>query len=241
MPSLDPIARHFERLCELSEQDQKREIDSLGLAEADRVMLMKLLAADRREGDPIHAVIVDGVAGINAPDSIHFGPWRLVRELGSGGMGTVFLAERSDGHFEQKAAIKLLRGFPTSEGMRRLRQERRILAGLDHPNIARLLDGGESETGQPWLAMEYVDGLPLLEYARRHAPSLRDRLGLLSSMLDAIGHAHSHLIVHRDLKPANVLVTRAGEVKLLDFGIARLLDSADELAASTSTRIYSRD
>jgi tetratricopeptide (TPR) repeat protein/predicted Ser/Thr protein kinase len=240
MPSLDPIARHFERLCELSEQDQKREIDSLGLAEADRVMLMKLLAADRREGDPIHAVIVDGVAGINAPDSIHFGPWRLVRELGSGGMGTVFLAERSDGHFEQKAAIKLLRGFPTSEGMRRLRQERRILAGLDHPNIARLLDGGESETGQPWLAMEYVDGLPLLEYARRHAPSLRDRLGLLSSMLDAIGHAHSHLIVHRDLKPANVLVTRAGEVKLLDFGIARLLDSADELAASTSTRIYSR-
>lgn len=240
MPSLDPIARHFERLCELSEQDQKREIDSLGLAEADRVMLMKLLAADRREGDPIHAVIVDGVAGINAPDSTHFGPWRLVRELGSGGMGTVFLAERSDGHFEQKAAIKLLRGFPTSEGMRRLRQERRILAGLDHPNIARLLDGGESEAGQPWLAMEYVDGLPLLEYARLHAPSLRDRLGLLGSMLDAIGHAHSHLIVHRDLKPANVLVTRAGEVKLLDFGIARLLDSADELAASTSTRIYSR-
>jgi serine/threonine-protein kinase len=135
-------------------------------------------------------------------------------------MGTVFLAERVEGQFEQYVAIKLLRGFPTSESMRRLRQERQILAALDHPNIARLLDGGETDDGQPWLAMEYVAGLPLLEFVRLHAPSMRERLALIDAMLDAIEHAHQHLIIHRDLKPANVLVTDAGTVKLLDFGIA---------------------
>ena len=240
MPRLDHLARHFERLCALGEAEQQTEIEKLDLGESDRAMLASLLAADRRDGDPIQAAISCGAANIHKPDTLLFGPWRLLRELGAGGMGTVFLAERSDGHFAQHVAIKVLRGFPTSASMRRLRQERQILAGLDHPNIARLLDGGETAEGQPWLAMEYVDGLPLLEFASAHAPSLNDRLGLFQAMLDAIEHAHQHLIVHRDLKPANVLVTTHGTVKLLDFGIARLIEAGEETLNSTSTQIYSR-
>ncbi|HEY0179953.1 MAG TPA: serine/threonine-protein kinase, partial [Dokdonella sp.] len=119
------------------------------------------------------------------------------------------------------------------------RQERRILAALDHPHIARLLDGGETADGQPWLALEYVDGLPLLEHAAHAAPKLGQRLALFDAMLDAVAHAHQRLVVHRDLKPANVLVTRAGRVKLLDFGIARLLDVDADAERATSTRVYS--
>lgn len=240
MSRLDRIDAHFDRLCGLEEQAQRLEVDKLNLPDADRILLLELLAADRRDGDPIQSAIRIGAEGVVAPDTARFGPWHLLHELGSGGMGTVFLAERSDGHFEQKVAIKLLRGFPTTENMRRMRQERRILAGLNHPNIARLLDGGETDAGQPWLAIEYVDGLPLLGYVRLHAPALLDRLALFEAMLDAIEHAHQHLIVHRDLKPANVLVTNSGTVKLLDFGIARLIDASDDSSSATSTQIYSR-
>lgn len=240
MPKFDHIDSHFERLCNLDAGAQRIEVEKLNLSAADKNLLLELLAADRRDDDPIQAAIRVGAEDMVGPDTVRFGPWQLLRELGSGGMGTVFLAKRDDGHFEQKVAVKLLRGFPTTENMRRLRQERRILASLDHPNIARLLDGGETEAGQPWLAIEYVDGLPLIAYANAHSPSLAQRLALFEAMLDAIEHAHQHLIVHRDLKPANVLVTNAGVVKLLDFGIARLIDAAEDNSNLTSTQIYSR-
>ena len=152
------------------------------------------------------------------------GPWRVVRELGRGGMGTVFLAERADGAFRMTAAVKVLRrGLDSEPLLARFREERQILASLDHPHIARLLDGGTLPDGRPWLAMEYVEGVTLLEACAtrdRHA-----RLQLFRQLTDAVSWAHRNLVVHRDLKPGNVLVTPAGQLRLLDFGIARVLDA----------------
>jgi eukaryotic-like serine/threonine-protein kinase len=240
MPRIDHLADHFERLCTLAEADQRAEVAKLELEPGDRRQLLDLLDADRRDGDPILRAVSEGATHFHRNNVTRLGAWRLIREIGAGGMGTVFLAERVDGHFDRQVAIKLLRGFPTRDSMRRLRQERQILAGLDHPNIARLLDGGETEDGQPWLAMEYIDGMSLLEYAGRHAPTLGERLRLFDAMLNAIEHAHQHLIIHRDLKPANVLVSSEGIVKLLDFGIARLIDEGGEGLGATSTRVFSR-
>jgi serine/threonine-protein kinase len=159
--------------------------------------------------------------------------YRLLRELGRGGMGTVYLAERDAADFEQRVAVKLLRrGLDTDDVLRRFLSERRILAGLDHPNIARLIDGGSTEDSRPFLAMEYVEGSPITEYCERHALSVRERLRLFLRAADAVHHAHTKLVVHRDLKPSNILVTGEGRVKLLDFGIAKLLvgdDGADGL------------
>ncbi|MEO6687647.1 MAG: serine/threonine-protein kinase, partial [Dokdonella sp.] len=155
---------------------------------------------------------------------VRVGPWQLVRELGHGGMGAVYLGERIDGDFEQRAAIKLVRtGWDAGELQRRFRSERRILASLDHPNIARLIDGGETIDGKPYLAMEFVDGKPLCAYCDAQRLPLTERLRLFVSICAAVAHAHRSLIVHRDLKPSNILVNTDGDVKLLDFGIARLL------------------
>lgn len=156
------------------------------------------------------------------------GPWRLVRHIARGGMGSVYLAERADGRFEQQVAVKVLRrGLDTEDIVARFLAERRILASLDHPNIARLLDGGETPDGRPYLVMEYVDGDPITSYAEARQLGLDARLGLFASVCRAVQHAHRHLVIHRDLKPSNVLVTPAGEVKLLDFGIAKILDPDD--------------
>lgn len=155
------------------------------------------------------------------------GPYRLVRPLGSGGMGTVYLAERDD--VGLRVALKLLReGRGTPSAVRRLLAERRLLARLEHPNVARLLDAGVTDEGVPWFAMEYVDGSPIIAACDAGAMPVRDRIGLFAVVCDAVAYAHAHHIVHRDLKPANVLVRADGAVKLLDFGIAKLLapDSA---------------
>lgn len=146
------------------------------------------------------------------------GPYRLERQLGHGGMGTVFLATRDTEEFEQKVAIKLVRGGEAL--VQRFRKERQILAGLQHPNIARLIDGGTTKDGLPYLVMEYVDGTPIDAYCR--SCSLADKLRLFVELCNAVQYAHQSLIIHRDLKPANVLVTADGTPKLLDFGIARL-------------------
>lgn len=172
----------------------------------------------------------------------HIGPWRLVRLLGRGGMGTVWLAERADGSYEQRAAIKLLHygreiGESASErtsSIRRFEQERQILARMDHPNIARLYDGGLTDDGRPWLAMEFIDGQPVTDWCRQHESSLKQRLHLFEEICEAVRYAHKNLIVHRDLKPENILVTEEGHVKILDFGIAKLLD--EELTASQRLR-----
>jgi serine/threonine protein kinase len=154
------------------------------------------------------------------------GPYKLVRRFAQGGQGAVFEAVRDDPAFHQRVAIKLVKWeSDTAMARDRFRQERQILAGLEHPHIARLLDGGETPDGVPYLVMEFVDGLPLTKAAAGWTQ--RRKLELFLKVADAVTFAHRNLIVHRDLKPANILVTREGTPKLLDFGIAKLLDSND--------------
>lgn len=166
------------------------------------------------------------------------GPWRLLRPLGQGGMGTVYLAERADGAFELTVAVKLLKiGFDSAELISRFEAERHILARLIHPNIARLLDGGTSADGRPYLVMEHVEGEPIDQHCDRRRLSTRARLELFRDVCSAVQLAHQNLVVHRDLKPANILVTAEGTVKLLDFGIAKLLapQPAEAEAATSPT------
>ena len=152
------------------------------------------------------------------------GPYRPVRELGRGGMGVVYLAERADGQFEQRVALKLVkRGMDSDEILSRFLAERQVLARLSHPNIARLLDDGVTPEGQPWFAMEYVDGVPLHRHCDERALGVEERLAVFVSVCEAVQYAHRNLVVHRDLKPSNILVTAAGEIRLLDFGIAKAL------------------
>ena len=163
------------------------------------------------------------------------GSYRLIEVLDRGGMGVVYVAERADEQFEMRVAVKLLpRGLESPEAERRFLTERQILADLEHPHIARLLDGGLTEEGYPYLVMELVDGQPIDEYCRHHDLDLEGRLRLFLQVLNAVQHAHQHMVIHRDLKPSNILVTADGTVKLLDFGIAKLADpSAEAQGAST--------
>jgi serine/threonine-protein kinase len=153
------------------------------------------------------------------------GPFRLLRRLGAGGMGTVYLARREDEHYQQDVALKILRsGLQGTEAVHRFLAERQILARLEHPNIARLYDGGSTPDGRPYLVMELVEGLPVDEYCDRHQLTVDQRLDLFRRICSAVQYAHQNLLVHRDLKPGNILVTEAGEPKLLDFGIAKRLE-----------------
>ncbi len=163
------------------------------------------------------------------------GAYVIVREIGHGGMGTVFLAERADGQFEKQVAIKILnRGADTAEILRRFRAERQILAKLDHPNIARLLDAGTTDDGLPYFIMDYIVGVPVTRFAITQNLSIRQRLELFHKICTAVKFAHRNLIVHRDIKPSNILVNADGEPKLLDFGIAKLLAVVDDAAQLTS-------
>jgi serine/threonine protein kinase len=168
------------------------------------------------------------------PDE-RLGPYRLVGELGRGGMGVVYAAERDDGQFRRRVAIKVLRSDAGPSLEARVVAERQILASLDHPNIARLLDGGVTRDGRPFLVMEHVDGLPIDVYADRMRLTVDERLRLFMTVAHAVQHAHRNLVVHRDLKPSNILVTSRGEVKLLDFGIAKLMNPALGPAESPHT------
>jgi WD40 repeat protein/serine/threonine protein kinase len=156
-----------------------------------------------------------------------FGPYRVLALLGHGGMGSVWLAERADGLFNRKVALKLIHPALESRVMsERFAREREILAGLNHPNIARLLDAG-TQDGQSYLALDYVAGTPITTYSDEHRLSVEQRLGLFRQVLSAVQYAHAHLVIHRDLKPANILVTEEGQVQLLDFGIAKLLTEGE--------------
>jgi eukaryotic-like serine/threonine-protein kinase len=153
------------------------------------------------------------------------GAYRVVREIGRGGMGAVYLAERADGEFRQRVAVKLIkRGMDTDFILRRFRNERQILATLDHPYIARLLDGGTTDDGLPFFVMEHIEGLPLYRYSDERQLTVAERLRLFSMVCDAVNYAHQKLVIHRDIKPSNILVTPDGVPKLLDFGIAKLLN-----------------
>jgi len=175
----------------------------------------------------------DEAPDLTSPGTL-IGPWQVERELGRGGMGLVYLARRADGHFQKQVAIKLVHTAGTSELRERLRREREILAALEHPGIARLLDGGETSDGAPYLVMEYVDGLPLNEYVRQHRPSLRRRLDLFIEICQAVEYAHARAVAHRDLKPTNILVTADGRPRLLDFGIAKVMAGVGHAADLTA-------
>jgi serine/threonine protein kinase len=164
------------------------------------------------------------------------GAYRIERRIAAGGMGVVFLARRADEQFERQVAVKIVSSpLASDEARRRFRAERQILADLSHPNIAQLLDGGTTDEDVPYLVMEYIDGLPIDEYCRQHALTVAARLRLFLQVCAAVQYAHQHLIVHRDLKPSNILVTSDGTPKLLDFGIAKLLEGEGGRAPTNLT------
>jgi eukaryotic-like serine/threonine-protein kinase len=203
--------------------------------------VQRLITAHERAGRFIEAPAISGADSLAArvpePSMIgrRFGAYRVVREIGRGGMGAVYLAERADGEFEQRVAIKLIkRGMDTDLLLERFRSERQILATLDHPNIGRLLDGGATEDGRPYFVMEYIEGMPLDEYADAKRLPITQRLRLFLDVCSALTYAHVHHVVHRDIKPINIIVTADGVPKLLDFGIAKVLDP---LTATTTTAV----
>jgi len=188
-------------------------------------------------GAKVQSAFLD-LMGAEAPKSAmegrRIGAWRLVREIGRGGMGAVYLAARADQQYESSVAIKLVRpGFDTDFMLHRFRRERQILARLEHPNITRLLDGGATEEGIPYLVMEYIEGAWITRYAAEHRLSVDDRIRLCLPVCAAVEHAHRNFIVHRDLKPANILIDRSGAPKLLDFGISKLLEADPDEQANT--------
>jgi len=183
-------------------------------------------------------------ADLHPPDEkaalarLQFGPFQVLRRIGTGGMGEVFLAQRTDQGFVQQVALKRVHALARSpESTRRFLRERQLLARLDHPGIARLVDGGVSADERPWLAMEFVDGSSLLAHARAQALDTRARVQVFRGVCAAVAFAHRHLIVHRDIKPANVMVTADGQTKLLDFGIAKLLDVDDAEQTQQGSRM----
>ncbi|MCB1599858.1 MAG: serine/threonine-protein kinase [Lysobacterales bacterium] len=207
-------------------------------------MLERMLAADAAEEGLLDRELAEALpAPVPATDRSgeQIGPFRLGARLGRGGMGEVYSAQRVDGDYTQMVAVKLLRrGLDSEDVLSRFLQERRILARLEHPAIARLIDGGMGADGLPWIAMELVDGQPITRYAEAAALALAPRLQLLIAVCEAVDYAHRRLIVHRDLKPSNVLVTADGSPRLLDFGIAKLLDdSEDQALTSTGLRVMS--
>ena len=229
--------------------DQPTELQDAFLARqanddpALRREVEQLLAAHRAAGDFLeHAAQPDAApvfrdawdASLTGTAS-RVGPFRIVREIGRGGMGTVFLAERDDAQFEQRVALKVVRGIGADDSLvRRFRDERRILARLEHRHIARLLDGGVTEEGTPWFAMEYVEGERIDRWCDARSLPIDERLRLFEATCEAVQYAHSQLVVHRDLKPSNIMVTAAGELKLLDFGVAKLLSAEDAEATQTA-------
>ncbi len=175
-------------------------------------------------------------AGDPAPVGGTIGPWRITREIAAGGMGTVYEAERTDGSFRQSAALKLIHPELAGPGLlARFRRERQLLADLEHPAIARLIDGGSTEAGQPWLAMEFVKGRPIDVWCREEKPSVDTVLHVFLEVIDAVRYAHRNLVIHRDLKPGNILVTDEGRVKLLDFGIAKVIAAEGPGAGAGAT------
>jgi serine/threonine-protein kinase len=237
------IRRIFDEVYELPASERGSFLDGACTDPGVRHEIESLLAEEHHVHRLVDHTALDATGLIDALTRVgqQIGPYRLVRQLGVGGMGEVYLAERADGEFERQVALKLVRsGLASSHLLTRLRSERQILARLQHPNIARLLDGGLTEAGQPYLVMEYVDGRPIDEFADARSLSLDARLDLFAQVCDAVAHAHARLVIHRDLKPSNILVTDDGRVTLLDFGIAKMLtQDDDETLTRTGARVMS--
>jgi len=219
----------FLRVADLPEEQRADYLDTVCAGDmALRQEVLSLLAADTMTGAGIASLVEGTASSLFDKEDLsgeRIGPWKVERELGRGGMGAVYLATRADGQYEKEVAIKLIRrGMDTDHVLGRFRHERQILAHLEHPWIARLLDGGSTAEGRPYFVMEYVAGQPLDVWCREAKPTVRERCELFLKICAAVSLAHRNLIVHRDLKPGNVLVTADGTPKLLDFGVAKLLD-----------------
>lgn len=214
------------------DDEMRREVESLLASHDDSEDFLNTPAAD------LGRVLAnfDDRSG-EFPQIPKVGPYQLERRIGRGGMGSVWLARRIDHEYEKKVAVKMVkRGMDTQEILRRFRLERQVLAGLDHPNIARLIDGGSTPDGLPYLVMEYVEGTPIDQYCESHESSISQRLRLFRDVCAAVQYAHQNLVVHRDIKAGNILVGADGNPKLLDFGIAKLMRSEFSTLGAAETR-----
>ena len=217
---IPPVKRDLflERAC-AGDDELRHEVESL-------------LAADREAGTrflntPAVDLATPLPGAMTSRVGRRIGAYDVLEEIGHGGMGEVYRAKRADGHYEKEVAIKMVRGgYDTSSVVERFRHERQILASLDHPNIARLIDGGTTEEGIPYLVMELIEGTPIDQYCEVNDLGVPERLRLFIQVCSAVQYAHQRLVIHRDIKPGNILVTKAGVPKLLDFGIAKILDPA---------------
>lgn len=240
------VAALFDEIVELAPAERAARLADLECDDAALAAEVRsLLDADDRAN-----ALLDADASAALPELLDRGPgpgdaiagsYRLLRMVGEGGMGIVWLAERVDGTFEQQVAVKVLkRGMDTQAILRRFLLERRILARLRHRHIVRLIDGGSNADGRPFYVMDYVEGQPITEYAAMRELDLRSRVALLATVADAVAYAHSQLVVHRDLKPSNVLVDAGGEPRVLDFGIAKLIEeSGEHTLTGTGLRVLS--
>ena len=234
-------AAFLDRACAGDEETRARIEELLQLAQGDTLEgELDALRGGSLLGDLARETVQAADAPAeDLPAGTTIGPYRLLREIGRGGMGVVFLAERTGGDFEQRVAVKVLkRSLAGDEILRRFGRERTILASLVHPNIARLYDGGTTADGRPYFTLEYVDGLPIDRYADDQRLSIEERLELFEQVVRAVAFAHQNLIVHRDIKPSNLLVDAEGTPRLLDFGIAKVL--RPEPGEADETRIFER-
>src|SRR5215831_1963448 len=210
----------FQAALEIPPADRNAWLtEHCGTAPELRREVESLLAAESASADFLSKSDLPRAAGLLLSDQTeldqrgqHIGPFKILKELGRGGMGVVYLAARDQNEFRQTVALKLIRrGLDTDDILRRFRNERQILASLNHPNIGKLFEGGTTDDGLPYFVMEYIDGLQLLQYCNERGLSIADRLNIFRSVCAAVQHAHQNLIIHRDLKPSNILVTAAGE------------------------------
>ncbi len=241
--SFELLENAFETCRDLSESEREEWLNNVIGDEELRKEIRSLCQA-HSEASGFLGGTIGRLAAAAASDKVkvpvgrQFGKYSIVREIGSGGMGAVFLAERNDGQFDQQVAIKIIRQSLADRALiEQFARERRILGSLDHPNIAKLFDGGVSETGEPYLVMEYIKGKTLLDHALENDLDLYSRLRLFGEICRAVSYAHANLVIHRDLKPSNILVTNTGVPKLLDFGLAKVL--SDSMSPKkTATTVY---
>jgi serine/threonine protein kinase len=246
----DHIERALDSVLDAEESERPALLESLRLRDESlhKEVLRLLQAHDSAKGPlsttgaqpaaqfaaPLLADVLTGPR-VDTPAPSRIGPWKILSEAGKGGMGTVYLAERDDGAFRMKVGLKVLHAalHLDTRLVRRFGEERQHLARLQHPNIARLLDGGVTDDGRQYYVMEYVDGVPIDQWCQTTNADINTRLALFATVCDAVNHAHTLRILHRDIKPTNVLVTREGTPKLLDFGIAKVLNDSDDDARTT--------
>jgi serine/threonine-protein kinase len=232
----------FDELVQLAPERRMHELANLNLTDSDRLRLQSMLTAESKVPELLQATAVEAARRLDDDDELgqslvgtNIGTFRLSALIGQGGSSAVFRAERAAGDGLQVVALKLLRtGLYSADAQRRFRREQAILAQLTHPNIASLIEGGVSEAGIPYIAMELVEGVPITHAANARTLSIEQRLVLFCTLCRTIQVAHAALVVHRDLKPSNLLITRCGDLKVLDFGIARLMDD-DDAATHTHT------